>query len=100
MNNQAIQDLQEQINKLKNEIENLSQSFFKNNFSSNQIFNKDATFNSRLQVPVYTVLPSVGQVGDLISYTDVRGAGQLYICTTAGSVTSPASFTKVGTQIA
>lgn len=79
--------------RLKNDFDNLSQQFFKNNFSSNQTFTKDAVFQTRLRVPVYTSAPAVAEVGDLICV-----AAKLYVCTTAGSVTSPAIYTLVGSQ--
>lgn len=87
------------ITKLESIVDNLTQQFFKNNFSSSQTFNKDAVFTTRLKLPVYTVAPSVGEVGDVISFTDGSGAGQMYICTVAGTVATPATFTKVGTQV-
>lgn len=96
--NQQLQDLQDQVTRMKGELESLSQSFYKNNFSGSQTFNKDVIFSTRLKVPVYTTAPAVGEVGDIISYTDGSGAGQLYICTVAGNVATPATFSKVGTQ--
>lgn len=95
MDNQTItiQELKEQLTKLRGEIDSLSQSFFKNNFSSSQVFSKDSVFTGRLQVPHYSSAPSVGVVGDLIEV-----GGTLYICTVSGSVSSPATFTAVGTQ--
>lgn len=95
MDNQTttIQELSEQVVKLRSELDSLSQSFYKNNFSSSQTFSKDSVFTGRLQVPHYSSAPSVGVVGDLIEV-----AGVLYICTTAGTVATPAVFTAVGTQ--
>lgn len=83
-----IQELQKQLTKLTNDFNNLSTSFYKNNFSSSQTFNKDCVFNARLKVPHYTTAPAVCEVGDLIEI-----GGVLYICTVANSV-----FTVVGTQ--
>jgi hypothetical protein len=94
-----LQDIQDTINTLKSRLTDLEASFYKNNFSSSQTFNKDCVFNSRLRVPVYDSLPTVGQVGDIVSVTDVRGDGQLYICTLSGDITSNAGFEKVGAQI-
>ncbi len=95
MDNQnfTIQQLGEQVTKLRSELDSLSQSFYKNNFSSSQTFNKSCVFTERLQVPHYSSAPSVGVVGDVIEV-----GGTLYICTTAGTVASPAVFTVVGTQ--
>jgi hypothetical protein len=91
--NSQLTELMAEITKLKSDVDNLSQSFYKNNFSSSQTFTKDVVFQTRLQVPHYSSAPSVGVVGDLIEVS-----GTLYICTTAGSVSSPAVFTVVGTQ--
>lgn len=88
MDNQTIQNLQDQITKLRSDLDNLSQSFYKNNFSSSQTFSKDVTFQTRLRVPVYTSAPAICEVGDLICI-----AGILYICTVANT-----TFTVVGTQ--
>lgn len=87
-NNIQVQELQAQVQKLRTELDNLSQSFYKNNFSSSQSFTKDVTFQTRLRVPVYTTAPSICEVGDLIAI-----AGVLYICTVANT-----TFTVVGTQ--
>ncbi len=86
--NQQIADLQAQISKLQSDVDNLSGSFYKNNFSSSQVFNKDCVFQTRLRVPVYSSAPAVAEVGDLISI-----AGVLYICTVANT-----TFTVCGTQ--
>lgn len=86
-------EMAEQIIKLRSDLDSLTQQFFKNNFSGSQTFNKDVVFTSRLQVPHYSSAPSVGVVGDLIEV-----GGTLYICTTAGDVATPATFTVVGTQ--
>jgi len=86
---QEIKDLQEQMTKLQAQVNDLAGNFYKNNFTSSQVFNKDSVFNSRLRVPVYTVAPTVAEVGDLIAV-----AGELYIC----SSISPVVFSLVGTQ--
>lgn len=88
-NQQIIQELRDEITKLRSDLSNLSQSFFKNNFSSSQTFSKDVTFQTRLRVPVYTSAPAICEVGDLICI-----AGVLYICTVANT-----TFTVVGTQV-
>jgi hypothetical protein len=87
-NNIQIEELKGQVQKLRTELDSLSQSFFKNNFSSSQSFTKDVTFQTRLRVPIYTSAPSICEVGDLICI-----AGVLYICTVANT-----TFTVVGTQ--
>lgn len=83
-----IADLQAQISKLNADFQSLSAAFYKNNFTSSQVFNKDCTFNSRLKVPHYTSAPAICEVGDLIEI-----GGVLYICTVANT-----TFTVVGTQ--
>ena len=89
MDNIQMQELQAQVQKLRTELDNLSQSFYKNNFSSSQSFTKDVTFQTRLRVPVYSSAPAICEVGDLICI-----AGVLYICTVANT-----TFTVVGTQV-
>lgn len=86
--NQTIQNLQDQVTKLKGDLDNLSQAFYKNNFSSSQTFTKDIICQTRLKVPHYTSAPTICEVGDLIEI-----AGVLYICTVANT-----TFTVVGTQ--
>lgn len=83
-----LQDLQEQFTKLKSEVDSLSSNFYRNNFTSSQVFNKDSVFNTRLRVPVYSSAPAVSEIGDLIAV-----GGKLYICTVANT-----TFTMVGTQ--
>lgn len=87
-NQQIITDLQDKINKLQTDINNLSSAFFKNNFSSSQIFNKDCIFNTRLKVPHYDSAPTVSEVGDIVEI-----GGKLWICTVANT-----TFELVGTQ--
>lgn len=89
-----IAELQTQTAKLQSQLSDLSAQFYKNNFSNSQTFNKDAIFQSRLRVPVYSAAPSVAEIGDLISVS-----AKLYICTTVGNVASPAVFTLVGSQV-
>lgn len=93
MNPNQIKELQETVQKLRNDLDALSGSFYKNNFTSTQTFNKDCVFTSRLRVPVYDSAPTVAEVGDLIAV-----AGELFICTTASTGGSGAVFTLVGSQ--
>jgi hypothetical protein len=86
MEDQVIQDMQAQINRLKSELDNLSANFFKNNFTSHQDFNKSCSFNTKLKVPSYSVLPTC-EVGDL-----AESSGTLYVCSATDT------WTVVGTQ--
>lgn len=90
---QQFADLQSQVDKMKNDFNDLSSSFYKNNFNSSQTFNKDCVFTTRLQIPHYASAPAVGVVGDIIEV-----GGKAYICTTAGNIASPAVFTLIGSQ--
>lgn len=82
------EQLMSEIQKLRNEFTQLSQQYYKNNFSSSQVFNKDSVFNTRLRVPVYSSAPTVSEVGDVICI-----GGKLWICTVANS-----TWELVGTQ--
>lgn len=83
-----IQELQSQVLKLQSQLNDLASSYYRNNFTSSQVFNKDCVFSSRLKVPHYTSAPTVSEVGDLIEI-----GGILYICTVANT-----TWTVVGTQ--
>lgn len=78
------EDIQIQIDKLKSDLDSLTQEVYRNNFSSHQDFNKSSNFTSRLKIPHYDQIPPVGEVGELIEIS-----GILYICS------SPNSFTQV-----
>jgi hypothetical protein len=87
MNNDAkILELQTQIQRLKSELDTLSQNFYKNNFSSSQDFNKASRFNTSLKVPSYSTLPTC-EVGEVC-----ESSGKLYICSATDT------WTIVGTQ--
>ena len=82
-----MEELQKQINSLKQQISELSAEVYKNNFRSHQDFNKACYFNSKLKVPNYSSVPSTGEVGEVIEV-----GGILYICESANT------FVVVGTQ--
>ena len=82
-----MEELQKQINSLKQQISELSAEVYKNNFRSHQDFNKACYFNSKLKVPNYSSVPSTGEVGEIIEVN-----GILLICETANN------FVVVGTQ--
>lgn len=82
-----LQDLQDQITRLRSELGELQAAFYKNNFSTSQDFNKESRFNYRLKVPHYDTAPATGEVGEIIEVGGVLG-----ICDTANH------FVVVGTQ--
>ena len=88
METDRIAELEAQIAKLQSQVADLSGSYYKNNFTSSQVFNKASVFTTRMRVPVFDSAPAVCEVGDLIAI-----AGKLYICTVANT-----TFTIVGTQ--
>lgn len=94
MNEKELQALKDVIGKLTGEVNELKGVVYKNNFTSTQNFNKAAIFSDRLRVPVYTVAPTVAEVGDLMAIS-----GKLYICTVASQSGSGAVWTVVGTQV-
>ena len=81
----------EEFNKLKQDLDDLVQEFYLNNFTSSKDYNKYSRFNSRLKVPSSVANPTIGEVGDIVEV-----GGKLKICTVA-SLTAP-TFTTVGTQ--
>jgi len=81
------EELQREIEMLKRNFQDLSNQFYRNNFSAQQDFNKKSNFTSRLKIPSYTVAPTTAEVGELIEVS-----GKLYICSSANS------FSLVGTQ--
>ena len=80
-------DTEQEILKLKRELESLTKVVFANNFASSQDFNKTSRFNTMMKVPHYTSAPSVDDNGYLIEI-----GGKLYISTGVDT------FTIVGTQ--
>ncbi len=80
-----------EIQRLRQDLDTLSQAFYQNNFSAVQDFKKYSRFNTRLKVPHYASDPTVGDIGDIVEV-----GGKLKICTVA-SLTSP-TWTIVGTQ--
>jgi hypothetical protein len=84
-------DIQNQIDRLRRDLDELTQEFYLNNFSDSKDYNKYSRFNFRLKVPSYASNPTIGSVGDIVEV-----GGKLKICTTA-SLTAP-TWTIVGTQ--
>lgn len=73
-------DYENRIKKLEKDLKDLTQEVYRNNFTSNQDFNKFVRFNSRLKVPHYTTLPTTCEVGEICEQ-----GGELNICTTANT---------------
>jgi transposase len=80
-------DLQSQIESLKQQLESLKAEYYLNNFTGSQDYNKYVRFNSRLKVPHYASAPATCEVGEIIEV-----GGELLICSATNT------FTVVGTQ--
>ena len=76
-----------EIEKLKQDIKDLNDEIYRNNFSASQDFQKKARFINRLRVPIYAVDPTTAEVGELICV-----AGKLKVCSAVNT------WTIVGTQ--
>ena len=85
-------DIQAQLNKLRQDLDALNDEFHLNNFTSSKDYNKYSRFNSRLKVPSSVANPIIGEVGDIVEV-----GGKLKICTVA-SLTTP-TWVTVGTQV-
>jgi len=85
--NLQLQQLQDDINKLRRKVESLTFMFNQNNFPSSQDFNKTCRFNTSLKIPHYTSAPTTNEVGQLIEI-----GGKLYISTAVDT------WTICGTQ--
>ena len=55
----------EQILKVQQQLDALSQEYYRNNFSAQQDFSKFSRFNTRLKVPTYASAPSTCEVGEV-----------------------------------
>jgi hypothetical protein len=86
--NPEIQQLQEQLDRQKKDLEALTATFYLNNFYASQDFNKTCRFNTTLKVPHYSTAPSTTEIGQLIEV-----GGKLYISTAVNT------FTLVGSQV-
>lgn len=82
-------DTQKQIDQLRQQVEALSGEYYRNNFVSSQDFNKDVRFNSILQVPKYSALPTTCEIAQVGVYS-----GKLYVCSAANT------WVVAGTQVA
>lgn len=82
-------DLQLQVNQLKQQLEALQSEYYTNNFTASQDFNKYVRLNTRMKVPTLTATPSTCEIGELCV---VSGTGKLYVCSATNT------WTVAGTQ--
>jgi len=61
---------QEKIDKLEKDLQALNDEFYRNNFSTYQLFTKYSNFTVRLKVPHYDRLPATSDSGELIEYNN------------------------------
>jgi hypothetical protein len=85
--NIIIQEMQNEIANLRSQITELRDSFYRNNFSQQQIFNKYSDFTFRLKIPVVSALSSTCEIGELCAY-----GGKLYVASAVNT------WSLVGTQ--
>ena len=80
-------DTQLQIDKIRRDLQDLTDEYYANNFTSHQDFNKSSNFNTKLKVPHYASDPSTCEVGEIIEV-----GGKLKICSATNT------WTIVGSQ--
>jgi hypothetical protein len=78
-------NLQEQVNMLKQQMEALSSEYHSNNFVGSQDFNKSSRFNTSVRLPIYATAPSTCVVGEVYVNT---GDGKLYVCSATDTWTA------------
>jgi len=78
-----MDELTQQLVKLRKDVDSLRQEFYKNNFSANQDFTKKSSFITTLKVPHKNLFPLVGEVGEIIEI-----GGILYICSSKNVFTA------------
>lgn len=81
------EELQKQIDVLRKNLQDLTDEFYRNNFSAQQDFNKKSNFVTTLKIPHYGTAPTTAEIGEIIEV-----GGKLYICSSANT------FSLVGTQ--
>ena len=86
-NQHQFDELQTQLDKVKQDFQSLNDEFYRNNFSASQDFQKYSRFNSRLKVPHYASNPATCEVGEIIEVS-----GKLLVCSSANT------WSIVGTQ--
>lgn len=72
--------MNDELAKLRQELEALKSEYYANNFSTSTDVNKYTRFNTRLKVPHANPLPSVCEVGEVC-----ENGGKLYICASANN---------------
>jgi len=77
-------DPQAQIDRLRRDLEDLTNEVYANNFSASQDFNKYSRFNTRIKVPTVSATPSTCEIGELCV---VSSTGKLYVCSAANTWT-------------
>lgn len=75
-------DEQIRLQKLEQKLQDLSDAYYTNNFSSSQDFQKYSRFNTRIKVPTLAATPSTCEIGELCV---VSGTGKLYVCSAANT---------------
>jgi hypothetical protein len=71
-----MEELQRQINILRQDLAKLNSEFYNGNFSSQQDFTKYSNFTTRLKIPVYTDKPTKCDIGEIVALT----SGTYYAC--------------------
>ena len=84
-------DLSTRVAQLERSLQQLTDEYYLNNFTSSKDYNKYSRFNTRMKVPVVATDPTVGDVGDIVCVVT-----KLKICTVA-SLTAP-TWVVCGTQ--
>lgn len=75
-------NIQQQINALKAQIESLQVEYYRGNFDGLQDFNKFVRLNDRVKLPTYSSAPTTCEQGEL--YVN-SGTGKVYVCTSANT---------------
>jgi len=70
----------EEFDRLRKDLDALTEEMYKNNFSASQDFNKKSSFTTSLKVPSYDQLPQTCLVGQI-----AESRGVLKICSAANT---------------
>ena len=63
-----------ELQKLRKDLQDLIDEVYSNNFTSHQVFTKYCDFTNRLKVPKVSSLPAKAEIGELVVY-----GGKLYV---------------------